>query len=561
MILPHILDIVAVCAAKGVKYAIISPGSRSAALTIAFEEHPGIKIIMVPDERSAGFIAMGIAQQTEVPSVLVCTSGSALLNYSPAISEAFYQEIPLLILSADRPPEWIDQYDGQTIRQKGAFGEHVKRSFQLPTNPDLKEELWESNRVINEGLNQATSLPQGPVHINVPIREPFYPSQDEAIEFDEPRIINRVKSAISIDKSSLNELAEIWNKAEKPILIIGHGDPDAKLEKALVEFKKHTGVTIINDIIGNQHSIEGAIKHQDATLNPANSGIESLKPDLVISVGKSLISKNLKLFLRKNPPANHWHIQQTETLNDSLQNLTHQVICEPSDFFKSLRSLVKASDKNYADLWNKADQKASDHINQFLRNTNSEFEAYAKVLAHIPENTQIQLANSMAVRYANIIGLDSDKRNTVFANRGTSGIDGSNGTAVGSSIVNQETVTLLTGDMAFLYDRNAFWHDEPLANLRIVVFNNAGGGIFRMIPGPTNQPTYERIFETKHQLTAEATAKEFGMEYQAATDIASLEELLKDFFNLSNGPKVIEFFSDAESNTHTFNQFKSLFKA
>ena len=222
MIPPHILEIVAVCAAKGIQKAVISPGSRSAALTIAFEQHPEIEVIMVPDERSAGFIALGIAQQLKVPTVLICTSGSAVLNYAPAISEAFYHEIPLLVLSADRPPEWIDQYDGQTIQQFEIFGKNAKGSYQLPTNPKLKEELWHSNRVINEAINLSITQPLGPVHINVPIREPFYPSAKESIEFSNPRVIQRVVQNKNISETELNQLADSFNTAKKPLRIIGH---------------------------------------------------------------------------------------------------------------------------------------------------------------------------------------------------------------------------------------------------------------------------------------------------------------------------------------------------
>ena len=299
MIPPHILEIVAVCAAKGIQKAVISPGSRSAALTIAFEQHPEIEVIMVPDERSAGFIALGIAQQLKVPTVLICTSGSAVLNYAPAISEAFYHEIPLLVLSADRPPEWIDQYDGQTIQQFEIFGKNAKGSYQLPTNPKLKEELWHSNRVINEAINLSITQPLGPVHINVPIREPFYPSAKESIEFSNPRVIQRVVQNKNISETELNQLADSFNTAKKPLLIVGHQNPSKELTKALNKLIDKSGITVINDIIGNQHQVRKVVSHQDAFLNPANSILESLTPDLVISLGKSFISKNLKLFLRE----------------------------------------------------------------------------------------------------------------------------------------------------------------------------------------------------------------------------------------------------------------------
>lgn len=562
MILPHILDIVAVCAVKGIQKAVISPGSRSAALTIAFEKHPDIEVIMVPDERSAGFIALGLAQQLKVPTVLVCTSGSAVLNYYPAVSEAYYQEIPLLILSADRPSEWIDQYDGQTIRQKSVFGSHVKRSFELSANPDNSEELWQTNRVINEAINESLNNTQGPVHINVPIREPFYPADFESLEFKEPRIINRIENDKSLSQESFKDLIGLWNKAERPLIIIGHLDPNPNLTKSLNDFREKTGVTIINDIIGNQHRINGAIMHHDAFLNPSNPSIQGLKPDLVISIGKSLISKNLKLFLRNNPPKHHWHIHESTRLNDSLQNLTHQINCSAPSFFEQFNEgEFKKVEGSYAKVWVIEDQKANHWLVQHTAGSNTEFAGYKQVIKRLSDGSELHLANSMAVRYANIIGLESSRNIAVFSNRGTSGIDGSNGTAVGSALASKNMVTLLTGDMAFLYDRNAFWHTKQLKNLRIVVFNNAGGGIFRMIPGPTDQPAYENIFETKHTLNAKSTANEFNMHYQAAFEIESFKKALENFFEPSSQCKVLEYFTDAAGNTESFNAFKKLFTA
>ncbi len=562
MILPHILDIVSVCAVKGIKKAIISPGSRSAALTIAFEHHPDIEVIMVPDERSAAFIALGLAQQSKIPSALVCTSGSALLNYYPAVAEAYYQEIPLIIFSADRPPEWIDQYDGQTVQQKEVFGKHVKKSFELPTRPSTKDESWHSNRIINEAVNESMDLPHGPVHINVPIREPFYPADHETIAFKEPRIIERPTQITSVSDSSLTELAKIWNTSEKPIVVIGHQDPDSLLSTALSEFSAKTGVIVINDIISNQHHIDGAIMHHDAFLNASNPDIQALRPDLIISLGKSLISKNLKLFLRDNPAKHHWHIQESTRLNDGLQNLTHQITSSPTEFFKRLgKAELKTSDTNYGKAWKTQDQKAIYWVVQHTAGSNTEFAGYGQVMKRLPDNSQLQLANSMAVRYANIIGLHNDRAIEVYANRGTSGIDGSNATAVGAALSSSKIVTLLTGDMAFLYDRNAFWHKKSIKNLRIVVFNNSGGGIFRMIPGPTDQPAYESIFETKHDLNAKATAKEFGMDYQAAFEIDSFKKALDSFFEASSQAKVLEYFTDAQNNSESFKAFKNLFTA
>ncbi|OEK05067.1 2-succinyl-5-enolpyruvyl-6-hydroxy-3-cyclohexene-1-carboxylic-acid synthase [Roseivirga misakiensis] len=561
MILNHINDIASICAGHGIKTAVISPGSRSAPITLAFNQYPDIEVKMVADERSAAFIAIGIAQQQKQPVVLVCTSGSAVYNYAPAVAEAYYQEVPLLILSADRPPEWTNQYDGQTIQQAGIFGNHVKKSFQFPVEGIHKDDVWYANRVTNEAIISAKKSPKGPVHINVPLREPFYPSEDESISFNpNTRIIHSPQVSPGLTEETWASFASVWEKTTKRLVVVGQLEADGALTQVLEEFSKDKDTLVINDVTGNQHTLGGVIQHQDAFLLPDQSDVLSkLTPELLITIGKSLISKNLKLYFRKNPPKHHWHIHESDQVNDTLQHVTNVISTSPNYFIHELNNRTKSrTSKIFNSAWSTIESRAAESRRSFLENCEfGEFQAINLCVNVLPNHGQLHLANSMSVRYANLLGMSKNVK--VFANRGTSGIDGSNGTAVGAAIAQQELVTLITGDMAFLYDRNAFWHSERIKNMRIIVLNNSGGGIFRMIKGPRDQKDYEKLFQTDQPLTAKHTALDFGFDYFDCDNRNDLEEHLKDFYSPSDRPKILEVFSDSKKNTEVFEAFKKLF--
>ena len=528
MILPHINEIASLCAAHGIQQAVVSPGSRSAAISLAFENHPEIEVKVIADERSAAFIAMGIAQQQQKAVALICTSGSAVYNYAPAVAEAYYQEIPLLVITADRPPEWTNQYDGQTIQQDGIFGKHVKSSFSLPVDLTHADAQWHSNRLINEAILLTEGFPKGPVHLNVPIREPFYPADGETFSFPETRVLKAASIEKQLSDSSWKELSKIWNENKKRLLVIGQMEPNPKLTESLQKLIGVSAIPVISEITANQHGLETAITKQDLFLQ-GNPSLES--PEVLITIGKSLISKNLKIFLRKNPPKYHWHIHQGNRLNDALQHLSHSIDMKPENFIAKLAEWGdKAGENSFSNDWKKASKACVERSQSFVESCDfGELKATAICLTKLPADSQLHLANSMSVRYTNFLGV----RQTgveIYCNRGTSGIDGSNGTAVGAALSSGKLVTLLTGDMAFLYDRNAFWHSYDLSNLRIIVQNNAGGGIFGMIRGPRSQAGYEKLFQTDQPLTAKMTAKEYGFEYATAKNEDQLRDELKTFF-------------------------------
>ncbi|WP_026464773.1 2-succinyl-5-enolpyruvyl-6-hydroxy-3-cyclohexene-1-carboxylic-acid synthase [Adhaeribacter aquaticus] len=555
-------NIAQICAQKGVTNVVLSPGSRCAPLTIAFARHPKTKVRTVPDERAAAFIGLGLAQVSQKASVLVCTSGTAAYNYAPAIAEAFFQQVPLLVITADRPPEWVDQLDGQTIRQQNIYGKHIKRSFDFPVDLGHPDAQWFATRMISEAINEAHTYPAGPVHINVPLREPFYPAPGQEIVFDENiKIIEDLPNSFPLDGSLIPQLEKELTTAKRIVVVAGQQPYNEELLTALDAFKHKYPVTIIGDLITNTHTLPGLIRHQDVFLSPKDENLaKRLTPDLLITFGLSILSKNLKLFLRHNKPKAHWHIQPAGDVADTFQALTRIIRVKPLQFFKELAHSTTQVDTHtsYQQDWQNLEDQANNYLTQFLKTGESfnEFKAFKAVFNYLPDNTLLHLANSMAVRYGNIISLPATRNIEIFANRGTSGIDGSTSTAIGTALQTENLVTLVTGDMAFFYDRNALWHNYLPSHFRIIIFNNHGGGIFRMIEGPRNQPELEEYFETYQPLDAANTANDFKLKYFKATNYMELKEILPEFYKSETGAAILEIFTNSKENAEFFQQFR-----
>ena len=323
---------------------------------------------------------------------------------------------------------------------------------------------------------------------------------------------------------------------------------------------------VVGDVISNI-SGQAAIRHHDLFLASVEGKLaESLQPDLLVTFGRSVISKNLKIFLRKNPPKEHWHIDEAMVSADPFQSMSKLIQAKPERFLAAMAdSKGDLSDfsfqirKNFAQNWAVEDSKGERRLTESFENMKfSEFLAFAKVIKLLPDSTDLHVANSMPVRYVNFIqGLP--KGTEVFANRGTSGIDGTNGTAVGGSLVSDRLTVLLTGDLSFFYDRNAFFHHYDLSQLVIIVFNNGGGGIFRLIPGPSALPELQQHFETRHTHSARFTAMEYGFDYYQAKDAAGVEKAMKSIVKKGKTPRLLEIFTDPETNNEVFAQVKKAF--
>lgn len=558
MHLAPVTNIAEICARKGVEDVVLSPGSRCAPLTIAFARHPKLTVRTVSDERAAAFIALGMAQTTGKPTVLVCTSGTAALNYAPAVAEAFFAQVPLLVLTADRPPEWVDQLDGQTIRQQQVYGQHIKRSFDFPVALEHPDAVRHTERMVSEALNEALAYPAGPVHINVPLREPFYPAEGEELVYDtEVKVIEEEAAAFEIGAMQAQKLEQEMFRFKRVLIVAGQGRYDARLLRKLQNFMDLTGAVVVGDTISNTQQLSGVVRHQDALLACTDTAkIKALQPDLLITFGLSVISKALKLYLRKHKPAAHWHIQPAGQVADTYQSLTRIIRCTPESFFRSLAGRTR-EDYGYIEAWTGIAQRAAAFLDDFTAQAPySELTVISRVLQHLPQQSNLHLANSMAVRYANILALPPEQDVQVYANRGTSGIDGSTSTAVGCALSSTRLNTLLTGDMAFFYDRNGLWHNYLPDNLRIVIINNHAGGIFRLIDGPGRQAELEEFFETRQQLDARNTALDFGLGYTACQSFEELAQALPSFFAPEAGAGILEVFTDSKSNAAEFARYK-----
>lgn len=570
MRLQPIYDIAEICAQQGVTHSVVCPGSRCAPLTLAFARHPDIVCRTLSDERSACFVALGIVQQTQSPVNVVCTSGSAAYNFAPAVAEAFFQEVPLLIFTADRPAEWIDQWDGQTIRQNNIFGAHVKKSYTLPQEYDHADSVWHIQRIVNEAICLAQAFPKGPVHINVPLREPLYPAKGEKISFSKiNKIVSVIESSFELPKKDNSTLFKSLSKYTRILVVGGQQTYNENLARSIARFCKNHRAVLIGDVISNLHSVPGTVRHTDTFLGQCGDSVkQSLAPELLITFGKSVISKNLKQFLRKHKPTAHWHIQPHGISADTFQSLTKLVHCPPENFFESLNAPEKMEPlkiqkrENYVQQWQAEESRTNRTIKRYFRDTRfTEFHVLHELLKALPSRCNLHLANSMSVRYANFIGLAKrNKGQQVFSNRGTSGIDGCTSTAVGHTLSSGIPNILITGDMAFFYDRNAFWHNYALPNLHIVVINNNGGVIFNLIDGPGNLDEKEEYFVTKQKLSASHLAAEYGFDYFKIDSLKKVKGTLKHFFEFEGKTKILEIASNQKTSRETFEQFKNNIK-
>ena len=559
-----IYDIAEICARKGIDSVVISPGSRSAPLVLAFARHPKIEKHVVLDERCAAYMALGMALETGKTVALVCTSGTAALNFAPAIAEAFYLDIPLLVLTADRPPEWIDQADGQTIRQQNLYGNHVKKSYQLPADHTHPDTIWHINRTINEAINLTQSPEKGPVHVNVPLREPLYPSEETAIGYSDVRIIQRTESYKKVHPSFWEDLKDEFNTSDKKLLVIGQNSYSSEFIKELRAFVEGTGIVLIADVLANVHFLKGDfVRHQDLFLaNLSPKQLESLKPDMLITIGGSLISKHLKLFLRNQKPEIHWHIGEGENCPDTFRSLTRHIPLSPFAFLKKANRTASGLDTErneiFSFLWHGADKLIGLKLKEYqLEIPFSDFSAVFQLIQSLPSASIFHAANSMSVRYANFIGLH--KPVEIHSNRGTSGIDGCLSTAIGVAKKTSKTVTLLIGDLAFFYDSNAFFQDVLPSNLKVVVLNNQSGNIFKMIDGPSHLPESQQFFETTHQRSIKFLVEGYAQKYIQVNEQAALKKAIQEMYN-HTGFAVLEINTQASQNVAAFKGFADYLK-
>lgn len=535
------------CLDHGVKHVVFSPGSRNAPLIIAFNQVPDIECVVVPDERSAAFFALGLAQQSKGLVAIACTSGSAPLNYYPAISEAYYQNIPLLVLTADRPVELVDQGDGQTIVQTDVFRNHINYAISIP------EDATSSyiNRELSSAFYHATQGAKGPVHINMPFTEPLY----DTVELDyEQKAIKHIVSAElkrSFDSAQRYDLEKTWKEASKIMILIGQMSPNPVLYSYLSELADNPAVSILVENTSNLvHPF--FIHCIDRTYNAIEElEKEQFAPDLLITLGGAIVSKKIKNYLRSHKPANHWKVGYAFPMMDTYKALTMSFEMSEVDFFRDLVTFKQHEDASYRNIWKQKDYLVQEKCNSYyLENPGmSDLTVFKTLMDVVPEDSYLHLANSSVIRYAQLF--DPIKTVSYWCNRGTSGIDGSSSTAVGAAYAAQDKWhTLITGDVSFFYDSNAFWHHNLKPNFRVFLINNAGGGIFKIIPGPGTSEELEKFFVFENTYSAEYICKAFGLGYHRATSLDEIDMQLEEFFAYEEDgrPKLMEIFTDKDEN-------------
>jgi 2-succinyl-5-enolpyruvyl-6-hydroxy-3-cyclohexene-1-carboxylate synthase len=549
---------------------VISPGSRNAPLIVGFTEDPYFDCYSIVDERCAAFFATGMAQQLKHPVVVLCTSGSALLNFYPAVAEAFYSNHPLVVISADRPLYKIDIGDGQTIRQDHVFERHIGYSANLKQDvthasntikrldpsmipgevplEDIQGTIMEFNREeIKVALSTALTHCL-PVHINIPFEEPLYNTQD----FSDIQ----VHTALALENKD-NELGDIsaftdqWNDARRKMILVGVLSPEEIEYKWLEVLANDPSVLIFTETTSNLHNAH-ILPSIDSIIAPIEKSarkdelFKSLQPDILLTFGGLVVSKKIKAYLRHYKPAAHWHVHENRAY-DTFFGLSHHFKVGLNAFLQGFVPGIKNVTSPYRDQWISTRDQYVKRRKEYLESIPfSDMWVYDKVVQSLPVNSMVQLANSSTVRYAQLFDMDPSLK--VFCNRGTSGIDGSTSTAAGASLHNETPTVLITGDLSFFYDSNGLWNQYLRPDFRIILINNGGGGIFRILPGKEDSENFKTFFETSHVLNAEPICSLYNIGYQLATEKGEVQKALAKFYDTSDRPKLLEIKTPSDVN-------------
>lgn len=539
--------------AHGVKRAVVCPGSRNAPIVHNLNECDGIECYPVTDERSAGFYALGMALADNSPVAVCVTSGTALLNLAPAVAEASYRHHGLIVITADRPEEWIEQLDGQTLPQVNAFGRFVSKCVSLP-EPSTDDECWHCNRLVNEALTAVKSNGCMSVHINVPISEPLFNFAEERLP--EERVIQSINAVIDAESFRRNVLCRL-SASERPVIVVGqinewNSDTDRKL-KAL-----SSCVVLLAEPL----SLSDAPLFDLALMKVAED--KRLEPDFILYIGDTLVSKRLKMFLRRATDVETWAVTPDGEIHDTFKHLTGVVCGDTSKAVDILYdAIVKEKNKNdvdseasladrrYFDLWNDVMKvlqiKVADYRPEYSQAAAVRY--FEMSLSSVDYDYQLHYANSTAVRLANIYS-----RHHVWCNRGVNGIEGSLSTAAGHSLATDEVVFCVIGDLSFFYDQNALWNTEIRGNLRVILLNNGCGGIFYGLNGLSCSDACDRMVAARHNASAKGICEQNDVVYLSAHNKNELSAGMTAIMRpVSSRPMLLEVFTDKDTDELVMN--------
>jgi len=557
----NILQLLAVLKGFGISKVVLCPGSRNIPLVRSFLSEPFFECYSVTDERGAGFFAIGISLrggQGPEPVIVCCTSGTAVANLYPAVAEAYYQNIPLVIVSADRPAEWIGQMDGQTLPQSGIFGGLIKRAVNLPIVKNMADE-WYCNRLVNEALLELNHYGVGPVHINLPIDEPLF--DFNATKLPVARVIRRYGDMTNSfgNAESIENLIDKTCNFEKRMIICGQTPPSA-FDFDPVDILKDSFVCI-SEQLGNNVFADNALCNFDIALYTMDeTQKESFAPDLLITFGGHIVSKRLKSLLRKYKPKEHWHISMSGEVVDLYCSLTTVIEMQPACFL----NMLAEHERVLAGMM-------SDHCKlqyftykwrgycSALPTPHFDYSAMGAIEAlidNLPLGSALHISNSSSVRYAQMFDLHKNIR--VFCNRGTNGIEGSLSSAVGYAASSTALLSfVIIGDLSFFYDMNALWNTQIGSNLRVMMLNNGGGEIFHSLPGLNMDARARSFITATHTTTAKGWAEERGFDYIGVHNAGDLKEALLEFTSIKQceRPMFMEVFTLADEDIRLLKTF------
>lgn len=551
--LQHISDLVEICRSKGIQQVVVSPGSRNAPLIKLFASNNFFKLHSIVDERSAAFYGLGIALATQQAVALVCTSGTAALNYAPALAEAYYQGVPLIAITADRPEALIGQQDNQTIRQINVYQNYVKASIHLQQPLQNADELCKMHKAIHQTIEIALSGIKGPVHINVPIAEPLY------VEI--PVATANIKPCIPRPERAVNviPLVESWKTAQRKLILCGEATPNPVLNTILNHLASLPGVVVLAEPISNLNGSKIISSIDRVMMLIETFQMSDFQPDLLVSFGGPIVSQRLKQWLQKQTGLIHYRISEAEDHIDTYQNLSGTIIGQTDKVFQFLLETETFANTTFAQNWNAAQHTSELRHNAFIAQAAySELKAIAYAINVSKSDTILHLGNSTPVRFGQLF--NAKKFDAVYANRGVSGIDGCVSTAAGIASQSNKTNLLIVGDLSFVYDSNALWNKNLGANFKIVVINNGGGGIFSLLPSLSEIEGFEEYIETSHPVNIQKIAEAFGVKYFSCQNEQQLHKVFRTFLMWATTPALFEIITPKTINAQVFKKYIEFLK-
>ena len=541
-----------ILAGHGIKHVVVSPGSRNAPLLEAIDHSSDLEATVVIDERSAAFVALGIAQTTGECVALVCTSGTAVLNYAPALAEAAARHISLLAITADRPHESIGRNEPQTICQPNVYGSILKHNF----NVDIRDNDTYFDTVVNDAII-AAKVKRQPVHLNIEIPDPSVGIANNG-DFNHRNvgIVRCFSAPQSLTSAMFRQLSQQLASPRRVMVVAGCYQPSQRLNRAVSRLCSFGNVIALADSVSNLHGT-GIITSIDTVLSGIGKrDLQLLRPDVVITHGAPMLSTYLKQVIT-DWQCEHWHIGVTGMTVDTFSSPVTRIECDPEEFYAGIVGASRRSGigSDYTERWVSASQLAIESAKRFITDADwSDLKATVSVLSEVPRNTNLFLSNGMSVRYAQVLPLSFHR---VDCNRGVSGIEGATSTAIGASTVYPNTTLLLTGDMSALYDLNALTLNCVTPRFKMVVLNNGGGGIFNFIKGTRSSSSVDKLMAVTGEYRLTGLASDYGFKVWHADDEASLSASLKAMLNDTTSPGLLIVTTDARQSARVMSDFLS----